>query len=72
MFKQVCIYGAGAIGGWMGAKLAAVGTSTPWLKARRAATWLAPISAAMSSSVAKAGLPWQSGASAPACAGSSR
>ena len=25
MFKQVCIYGAGAIGGWIGAKLAAVG-----------------------------------------------
>ena len=25
MFQKICIYGAGAIGGWMGAKLAAVG-----------------------------------------------
>ena len=25
MFKQICIYGAGAIGGWLGAGLAAAG-----------------------------------------------
>jgi hypothetical protein len=35
-------------------KLTAVATSTPWLKASRAATWLAPIISAMSSKVAKA------------------
>ena len=35
-------------------KTTAVATSTPLLKARRAATWLAPIISAISSKVAKA------------------
>jgi hypothetical protein len=35
-------------------KATAVATSTPWLKATRAATWLAPIMKAISSRVAKA------------------
>ena len=35
-------------------KVTAVATSTPWLKASRAATWLAPIISAINNKVAKA------------------
>ena len=44
----------------------AVATSTPWLKAMRAATWLAPIISAISSRVAKPQAGSGAGASPPA------